>query len=186
VQFVDLSGAGVQEKRDAAEILLETFSELGNPTWTTFRAAEEEVADCLRDGYVAEAALSDEGHVVAWGGLRPMYGNVTWELHPLVVDHRRHGSGIGRALLAHLEEIARSRGVAGIVLGTDDQTGSTTLSDLDLSVTTPADAIRDLAQLPGRIPHPFRFYERCGYRVVGMIPDANGPGQPDILMWKPL
>jgi aminoglycoside 6'-N-acetyltransferase I len=186
VRFVDLSAAGAQAQRRAAEVLLETFSAQGNPTWTTLDAAEEEVADCVRDGYVAEAALSDEDRVIAWGGLRPMYGNTTWELHPLVVDYRYHGSGIGRALLAHLEEIAQSRGVTGIVLGTDDQTGSTTLSDLDLSATTPADAIRDLAQLSGRIAHPFRFYERCGYRVVGMIPDANGPGQPDILMWKPL
>ncbi|HKK47848.1 MAG TPA: GNAT family N-acetyltransferase [Alkalispirochaeta sp.] len=186
VQFIDLSLAGARERRGAAEILLETFSASGNPTWTTLPAAEEEVSDCLRKEYVARAALSDEDHVVAWGGLRPMYGNTTWELHPLVVDNRCHGLGIGRALLAHLEEIARSRGVTGIVLGTDDQTGSTSLSVFDPSATTPSEAIRDLAQLPGRHPHPFKFYERCGYRVVGMIPDANGRGQPDILMWKPL
>jgi aminoglycoside 6'-N-acetyltransferase I len=34
--------------------------------------------------------------------------------------------------------------------------------------------------------HPFTFYERLGYHIVGVIPDANGIGKPDILMAKRL
>jgi aminoglycoside 6'-N-acetyltransferase I len=32
--------------------------------------------------------------------------------------------------------------------------------------------------------HPYEFYQRLGYVIVGVIPDANGPGKPDILMAK--
>jgi hypothetical protein len=34
--------------------------------------------------------------------------------------------------------------------------------------------------------HPYEFYQKLGYQIVGVIPDANGPGKPDILMAKSL
>lgn len=32
--------------------------------------------------------------------------------------------------------------------------------------------------------HPFEFYQKCGFVIVGVVPDANGLGKPDILMAK--
>ena len=32
--------------------------------------------------------------------------------------------------------------------------------------------------------HPFFFYRKLGYEPVGVIPDANGFGKPDLLMAK--
>ncbi len=32
--------------------------------------------------------------------------------------------------------------------------------------------------------HPYGFYEKQGFVIVGVMPDANGPGKPDILMAK--
>jgi aminoglycoside 6'-N-acetyltransferase I len=29
-----------------------------------------------------------------------------------------------------------------------------------------------------------KFYQKLGYVIVGVIPDANGPGKPDIMMAK--
>ena len=28
------------------------------------------------------------------------------------------------------------------------------------------------------------LYQKCGFVIVGVVPDANGPGKPDILMAK--
>jgi aminoglycoside 6'-N-acetyltransferase I len=32
--------------------------------------------------------------------------------------------------------------------------------------------------------HPYGFYQKLGYVVVGVLPDANGRGRPDIFMAK--
>jgi aminoglycoside 6'-N-acetyltransferase I len=34
--------------------------------------------------------------------------------------------------------------------------------------------------------HPFGFYRRLGFVLVGVLPDANGPGRPDIFLAKRL
>ncbi len=32
--------------------------------------------------------------------------------------------------------------------------------------------------------HPYEFYQKCGFVIVGVMPDANGLGKPDIYMAK--
>lgn len=180
--LIDLHDAPPALRQDAARALYDAFRALGNPTWPTIAAAEREVEECCRPDYLCLAGLRD-GVVAGWIGMRPMYGDVTWELHPLVVRPRFQGHGIGRALLTAAEDAAQRRGVSGVVLGTDDQTQRTTLAYYDVDTGSVPEAIATLRSLSG---HPFEFYRRCGYRVVGFVPDANGPGQPDILMWKRL
>ena len=178
--FVDLHTVNRGIRAEAARVLLEAFSAKNNRTWETLADAEKELNECLNADFVCSGCVRD-GSVVGWIGARPMYGNTTWELHPLVVHPRFQGKGIGRKLIEHLEETAANRGVGGIVLGTDDETGSTSLSTYDFDCGSVADAIERIEDFDR---HPFRFYEKCGYRIVGVVPDANGPGKPDILMWK--
>ena len=46
-----------------------------------------------------------------------------------------------------------------------------------------------LGMLPGLRTwrdHPFEFYQKLGFVIVGVMPDANGLGKPDIFMAKRL
>ena len=65
-------------------------------------------------------------------------------------------------------------------LGTDDQASMTTLADTDLYDDLPS-KIANIRNLRG---HPYEFYQKLGFKIVGVVPDANGIGKPDILMAK--
>ncbi len=105
------------------------------------------------------------------------------ELHPLVVDPTSQRHGVGRALVAALEARAKADGYLAIHLGADDEVGGTSLFGADAF----PDALAKLAAIqPTPLGHPFFFYRRLGYEPVGLIPDANGFGKPDILMSKRL
>ena len=99
---------------------------------------------------------------------------------PLVVDPERQGEGIGRALVLDLEAQVRERGGLTVLLGTDDEVNLTTLSRIDLYTNTG----KHIAEARGKRPHPLEFYRSLGYTLVGVVPDANGIGKPDILMAK--
>ena len=77
------------------------------------------------------------------------------------------------------KEIALRGGVM-IYLGSDDVEDKTTLSNTDLyqNTYTKIENIKNLSK------HPYEFYEKLGYKIVGVIPDANGIGKPDIIMAK--
>ena len=93
-------------------------------------------------------------------------------------DHQ--GSGIGRALVSDLESLVHQRGVSTIYLGTDDEDGMTTLSNVELY----PDVFKHVAEIKNLNRHPYEFYQKLGFVIVGVIPDANGPGKPDIIMTK--
>jgi aminoglycoside 6'-N-acetyltransferase I len=105
-----------------------------------------------------------------------------WELHPLAVQPSNQGQGIGQALVKDLEAQVRFKGGLTMTLGTDDEDNMTSLSDADLyeDLWEKIRGIRNLKK------HPFEFYQKIGYVITGVVPDANGRGKPDILMGKRL
>ncbi len=74
----------------------------------------------------------------------------------------------------------RERGALTLWLGTDDEDDQTTLSGVDLypDIGAHIAAIKNLKR------HPYEFYQKLGFVIVGVMPDANGPGKPDIYMAK--
>ena len=157
-----------------ADMLWSGFRDRWPLAWPDLPSSRAEVEDSLGEGRISLVAVDGDG-AIGWIGAIPSYDNA-WELHPLVVGPERHGEGIGRALVERLEERIAAMGGATIYLGTDDQDGSTSVSGVDLY----PDPLSHLARIEG--DHPFQFYRKLGYALVGIIPDANGPGQPDILM----
>lgn len=179
MQIIDLGNQPETLLEQAAELLVEHFDEPAG--WPNLEAARSEVAQVLRDGF-GRAMLEGET-LVGWIGGLPEYDGRVWELHPLVVRREQRREGIGRALVAAFEAEAARRGALTVTLGTDDDSGITSLADQDLYHDLP----RHLAELHdlGR-QHPFLFYRKLGYVVTGVMPDANGPGRPDIYMSKSL
>ena len=95
----------------------------------------------------------------------------------------RQRRGLGSALLAALEDRARREGVLTLFLGSDDDYGGTTLYGRDLLPDVLGHAATVEATPRG---HALTFYRRHGYEVVGLLPDVNGAGRPDILLAKRL
>ena len=178
MEIIDLAGQLESVREQAAVLLVEHFDEPSG--WPSMNRAREEVVQILRDGFARAALESD--NVIGWVGGLPEYDGRVWELHPLVVRREQRRRGIGRALVEAFEAEAASRGALTFMLGTDDDSGMTSLSDVDLYDDLP----RHIAELNdlGR-GHPFLFYRKLGYTVTGVMPDANGPGRPDIYMSKP-
>ena len=160
-----------------AELLMRAF-----PGWQeTVEEAREEVRESLAEENLSLVARRDD-KILGWIGGIPTY-DFAWELHPLVVHEDARGLGVGTALVAALEERVRARGALTLYLGSDDDgdTPGTSLWGKDLY----PDPLVHAAQIEV-ISHPVSFYRRLGYTVIGVIPDANGPGKPDIILGKNL
>jgi len=168
--------------QQTARVVLEGFKALTPGTWETPEDALEEIQSLFGEGRISRIAVEGDT-VLGWvGALNEGYPLVTWELHPLVVHPDYQGKGVGRALVADIEDQARQRGAHTMYLGTDDETNLTSLSGVNLY----DNLWQHIATIENRGNHPFTFYQKMGYTIVGVIPDANGLGKPDILMAKRL
>jgi aminoglycoside 6'-N-acetyltransferase I len=179
-RVVDLLPHHSRRIRQAARLLVIGFNEHWPGYWTDLDKGLNEVIESLARDRISRVALDERGNVLGWlGGIAQNDGHV-WELHPLVVDPARQGQGIGRALVIDFEEQVRRRGGLTILLGSDDEDDMTTLAAIDLY----PDPLVHLARIENRRGHPFEFYQKLGFAIVGVVPDANGWGKPDILMAK--
>jgi aminoglycoside 6'-N-acetyltransferase I len=177
-RITDLAAATPAQHRQAAAILVEAFREMAPNTWPTQDAAEAEVRECLSRERICRAAIDAGERVLGWVGGIPLYDGRVWEVHPVAVHPAAQNRGVGRRLLEDLEDEVSKRGGLTLWVGTDDEAGWTSLAGVDLY----PDPIAKLATLRNVRRHPFEFYERLGFAVAGVVPDANGFGKPDILM----
>lgn len=180
MHIVDLRSEDEAVIHQVAILLVEGFAANWPEAWPDLESAIEEVRESLAAPRISRVALDEDETVLGWvGGISQYHGHV-WELHPLVVRASQQGQGIGRALVADLEGLVKERGGLTITLGTDDVSGQTTLAGINLfpHVWEHVTHIKNLKR------HPYEFYQKLGYVIVGVMPDANGLGKPDILMAK--
>jgi aminoglycoside 6'-N-acetyltransferase I len=164
----------------AAQLLVDAFREHWPDAWPTRQEALKEVQEMLESERICRTAVDEQGKLLGIIGGIPGYDGNVWELHPLAVQPSMQGQGIGRALVEDLEQQVRSKGGLTITLGSDDEDGMTSLADADLYEGL-WEKVRDIRNLKN---HPFEFYQKMGYVITGVVPDANGRGKPDILMAK--
>ena len=180
MRIVDLTPGDPAILIAVADVLVSGFSGTGTEVWQTRDDALETVMESFDEEKISRVAIADDGRVLGWIGAVSTYDGWVWEIHPIVVHRDCQGQGVGRALIEDLEVQVRERGGMTVCLGTDDENGRTTLSGADL-YPDPLAAVSGLRNLGG---HPFGFYQKLGYAVVGVLPDANGFGKPDIFMAK--
>jgi len=164
-----------QYVKEAANLLIACFPHAYGD------CAFEEMNNILDEERIAVMAVEDN-HLAGFVGAIPQYGVTGWELHPLVVNETYRNKGIGSQLVYRLEKEVALRGGIVMYLGTDDEFRRTTLSGTDLF----DDLYEKIQNIKNIGNHPYEFYQKIGYKIVGLIPDANGPGKPDIWMAKRL
>jgi len=164
----------------AAQLMVDAFREHWPNVWPTIEDGLEEVNEWFEEERICRAAIDDEGNLLGIIGGIPHYEGHVWELHPLAVQLSIQGKGIGKALVEDFETQVRDRGGLTITLGSDDEDHMTSLSDIDLYEDT-WKKILNIRNLKG---HPYEFYQKMGYVITGVVPDANGIGKPDIIMSK--
>lgn len=179
MKLVNIKVLNKSQRLQAAQILTESLS-IGYPS---LQSALQELNSLRKPGNTVLAAMQ-ASEVIGWGGiLAPHYSGNVFELHPLAVRADQRRKGVGRALVFALEEAARKQGGLTIYAAADDEKegGETSLAHANL-----------FNDLPGKIKefnpgtHQTAFYMKIGYRIIGVMPDANGKGKPDIYLGKTL
>lgn len=181
VQIINLCPDDRELIQQVAALLIEGFQEHWPDAWPNMEAALQEVQASFAEDRISRVAI-DGGDVLGWiSGICQYDGNV-WELHPLVVRLGCRRRGIGRALVADLENQVKARGGLTLWVGTDDEDNMTTLGGVCLY----PNLWEHIAKIKNLRNHPYEFYQKAGFVIVGVMPDANGPGKPDIFMAKRL
>ncbi len=180
VQIITLSPNDERAIEQVAALLIEGFKGHSPNAWSNMATALEEVRESFGEDWISCIAVDHNGEIIGWiGGLSLYDGNV-WEIHLLVVKPSRQGGGIGRQLVRDFENLVRTRGGLTIWVGADDEDDMTTLAGVDLY----ANALEHLAQIKNLRRHPYEFYQKLGFVITGVMPDANGRGKADIFLAK--
>jgi aminoglycoside 6'-N-acetyltransferase I len=180
MEFISLSPDSTHLIQQAAQLLVDAFREHWPDAWPTFEEGLKEVHEMLDPERICRAVVDEKGDLLGIIGGIPGYDGHVWELHPLAIWPALQGQGLGRALVEDFEEQVRQKGGLTITLGSDDEDDMTSLANVDLYENL-WEKIRDIRNFK---QHPFEFYEKMGYVITGIVPDANGIGKPDILMAK--
>ncbi len=178
MRIVNMTEFNEKQLTEAADILCKSLPE----GWPTLEEAREEIRERLIPENTLLAAV-ESGAVLGFGGILPGYGGNVYELHPLAVREDMRKKGIGTAIVHALEDAARQKGACTLWLGADDEkkNGETSLANVDLFDNLPA-RIKSF----GAGTHQSAFYLKLGFQIIGVMPDANGKGKPDIYMGKRL
>lgn len=166
-----------------AKISTEAARQHSSAWLSTVSDAMTELHRCVISENLSRMALRDEVPV-GWISACPVNKTV-WEIHPLLVDPNTHRQGVGTLLVNEVENILKARGVWTIQVSTSDATNATTLSGKDLYID-PLGELQKLDVTDSKVGHALQFWIRSGYKVVGILPDAEGMGKPSICLAKRL
>jgi aminoglycoside 6'-N-acetyltransferase I len=180
MKIMDLRPGDERLVEQAAGLLVDGFKDNAPAAWPDRDAVLREVKESLAEGRISRVAVDEAGNILGWIGGVAEYDGHVWELHPLVVRRDCRRQGIGRALVADFEAQVRMRGGYTIRVGADDENNQTSLGGVDLY----PNVLEHLARIKNLRGHPYEFYQKLGFVIVGVMPDANGFGKPDVYLAK--
>lgn len=180
LRIIDLTPDDKTAIQQTSQLLFDAFKKQAPKAWPTLDDTLQEVHESFAPDRVSRIALDDDGNVIGWIGGMSLYDGNVWELHPLAVSSVSRGQGVGRALVRDLENLVAARGGLTLWLGTDDEDHQTSIAEVDLY----PNVLEHLTTIKNLRRHPFEFYQKLGFVIVGVMPDANGLGKPDIFMAK--
>lgn len=181
LKIIDLNPENQDHIEQAAKLLVEGFKIHWPEAWPDLPSALTEVIEAINDkDRICRLVVNQQGLVLGWIGGISQYRGKAWEIHPLVVHPEFQKQGIGSALVNDLEEQVSVRGGLTLFVGSDDENCMTTLAGCDLY----PEVLKHLAEIKDLKGHPYEFYLKLGFTIVGCLPDANGPGKPDIFLAK--
>ena len=161
MRIIDLPPQDDHAIGQVAALLVEVFTPYA---WSTMEEALEEVRESLGSERISRIAVDSKRTILGWIGGVPEYNEYdnVWELHPLVVRPKYQRQGIGRQLVADLEEQVRARGGVTLTLGTDDHANLTSLGGIDLY----PNVLEHLMNIRNLKRHPYEFYQKVGFTIV--------------------
>jgi len=151
------------------------------PNWLPSETdAKRQVLRATEPDRINRVLLSPNATPIGWIGVIPINHGRIWEIHPLAISPAQQGHGYGRMLVQEIERLAAERGVLGLMAGTSDETGATPLYGIDL-YQNPFEGLNKLNSIEN---HPVVFWQKIGFTIVGVVPDAEGRGRPALSLAK--
>lgn len=158
-----------------AALLISNFNTIPN-----METALDIVRRSLDDSKINLISINDKNEILGWICGIENYNLHVWEIQPLVVKESFQNKGLGRLLLSEFDKEVYKRNGVTIILGIQDENHETSLSDVDIYDNT----LKKIKKIKNLKHNPYEFYLKNGFTIVGVIPDSNGIGKPDILMSK--
>ncbi len=178
----DLVPQNAERLKATSLMLFEGFREYWPGIYPSQANAMGEVRASLEEGRISRVAVLPNGELRGWVAAASRNSGYVWELHPMVVDRAFRRQGVGRALVEDLVGQLKARGGLTIWLSTGGKAAGTTLGGVELF----PGVIDHLKDVQGLHEPPFEFYQEVGFEIIGVMPNASGPGKPDIYMGMPV
>lgn len=175
MKIIPLSLESEKYLEQCAVLLTDNF-----PDFSNIEIANNVIVNSVDESKISIIAVNEEDNVLGWICGVEQYNANVWEIQPIVVNKEYQRKGIGKLLICEFEKLVALREGRTIILGIQDENNGTTLSGKDIY----PNIFKQLENIKNLNNHAYEFYLKLGYKIVGVIPDSNGFGKPDILMAK--
>ncbi len=179
IKIISLEEGQTDYIKQCAIVMHEAFKDNWPDYCKTIKIAKNEVIKLIKKNEVVFIALIKHEVVGIIGAIK-QYDGLVYELHPIAVKPNYQKKGIGKQLIDYLEQVVAKLGGLTLYLGSDDVNVMTSLANSNL-YNNLWEQIKNIENFK---EHPYEFYQKCGFSIIGVMPDANGVGKPDIYLGK--